>query len=131
MSFETALQKAISDVLTAYTALTDVASVHDDVDQETPYPYVILGDDSFSDRSTDTNTGRSALVVIHTWSVESGKKETKEIQGHVSDALERAELTGAGFNFVTIDLQSSISFMDADGKRRHGIQEFSCQIEKL
>lgn len=131
MSFETALQKAISDALTAYVPLTDVASVHDDVDQKTPYPYVILGDDNFSDRSTDTNTGRDALVVIHTWSEQSGKKQTKEIQGHVNDALERTELSGAGFNFVTIDLQSSISFLDADAKRRHGIQEFSCQIEKL
>ena len=130
MSFEIALQSAVYTALSGYAPLTAIASVFDDVPQGSSYPYVVIGDDTFSDRSTDTNLGRRCSIVVHVWSEHRGKEETKIIQGHVSDALERANLTYSGYNFVTVDFDSSDSFLDADGKRRHGVQTFTCLIEK-
>ena len=128
MGFSTATQTAIK---TALDAATLSAPVYDDVPQGAAYPYIVIGDDVATDRSTDTGLGRRVAVVVHTWSEYRGKKEIKEMQGAIEDALERAILTIQGYNFVTIDLESAETFVDSDGRRRHGVQTFSCLIEKL
>jgi hypothetical protein len=127
--FSMTVQLSIKTALDAYAPLT--APVYDDVPQKSAYPYVVIGDDVFTDRSTDTGLGRRVAVVVHTWSEYRGKKEIKEMQGAIEDALERAILTIQGYNFVTIDLESAETFVDSDGRRRHGVQTFSCLIEKL
>ena len=128
MGFSTVTQTAIKTALDA-AALS--APVYDDVPQGAAYPYIVIGDDVATDRSTDTVLGRRVAVVVHTWSEYRGKKEIKEMQGAIEDALERAILTIQGYNFVTIDLESAETFVDSDGRRRHGVQTFSCLIEKL
>lgn len=129
MSFETTLQKAVYDTLSAYVPLT--ANIYDDVPQDSDFPYVVVGDDAHADWSTDTELGVTAVVTVHTWSRARGKKETKELQGHIYDALNRATLAASGYNFVSIDLVSSESFIDADGLTRHGVQTFNAIIQRL
>lgn len=129
MSFETTLQQAVYDALTGHAPLT--APVYDNVPQGAAFPYVVVGEDSINEWDTDSETGALASVVVHTWSRGRGRKETKELQGHIYDALHRATLTGSGYNFVTIDLTSSESFLDPDGLTRHGVQSFNAIIERL
>ena len=127
MSFETVLQQAI------YTKVsTDIATpVYDDVPQQADFPYVTIGEDSFTAWDTDSELGATSVLTVHTWSRTRGKKETKAIQGDIYDSLHRATLISAGYNFVTIDLISSESFLDADGLTRHGVQTFNAIIERL
>lgn len=129
MSFETVLQQAVYATLTGYAPLTD--PVYDNTPQASDMPYVVIGEDTVANWDTDTELGVVAAVVVHTWSRGRGRKDLKEMQGHIYEALHRATLTAAGYNFVSIDLLSSESFLDADGLTRHGVQTFNAIIEEL
>lgn len=126
-AFELNLQQAIYNALNA-AALG--VPIYDDVPQRSEFPYIVIGEDSHADWSVDDNVGTQASVTIHVWDRTRGRKKIKTLQGAIYDALNRATLTAAGYNFVTIDLLTSESFLDADGKTRHGVQVFNVMIEE-
>lgn len=130
------IQGAISSNLKANAALSalvqgvyDAVPQFDDSGNNANFPYVTIGEDNVNEFDTDTELGSDATVTIHTWSRARGRKETKQIQGAVYDALHRQSLTVAGFNFVDCHWQSSTSFLDSDGKTRHGVQTFRMLID--
>ncbi len=138
MSFEIAIQQSIYNTLTANVPVASaVISINDDVDQPIDsgsaddFPYIVIGDDSVVEWDTDTELGADATIVIHTWSRQRGKKETKEIQGLIYNALHRANLTVTGYTLVGIDWIDSQTFLDGDGKTRHGVQTFRITIDQL
>lgn len=126
--FETVLQQAVYDTLTAASLS---APIYDDVPQGAAFPYVTIGEDTLADWSTDDNEGVRAAVTVHVWDRERGRKSVKALQNEVQRALSRATMSAAGYNFVTTDLADSESFLDADGKTRHGVQTFNVLIERL
>ncbi len=138
MSFEITVQKALYDRLSTDSAiLTKAVGVFDEVpqalDSGSPdiFPYVVIGDDQTIAWDTDTELGAEITATIHTWSRYSGKKEIKELQGLVYNALHRSKDYLAGYEVVLGQFLQSQSFLDADGKTRHGVQTFRILIEKL
>lgn len=138
MSFELVIQKAIYEKLAESAELiAKKIPVYDDVPQPKDsgdscnFPYVVVGDDSVKAWDTDTENGADAVITIHTWSRYLGKKEIKELQGYVYSALHNADLLIPNYVSVVCAFQGSDSFVDADGKTRHGVQTFSMLIEKL
>ena len=131
MSFEIAVQTAVFTKLDNDAPLkAAVTGVFDDVKQGTAFPYVVIGEDNHASVDTDDVLGNQVAIVIHTWSRSGGRKETKIIQGLIYDALHRASLIYAGFDFISITQINSESFLDADGHTRHGIQTFNLLIDK-
>jgi hypothetical protein len=137
MSFETVIQKAIYEKLFNDAAIIATkAPVYDDVpqadDSGSPkvFPYIVVGDDSLVIWDTDTEIGMDAVITIHTWSRKLGKKEIKSLQGLIYDALHRVDLVIPGYKSVVCAFQNSNSFLDADGKTRHGVQAFTMLIER-
>lgn len=137
MSFEIAVQKAVYQALTAnLDIIAQSIPVYDDVPQpetveNSDYPYITIGEDNHNSIDTDTENMNQVSIVVNVWSRESGRKQTKEIQGYIYDALHRARLSQAGYNFVNIMQDNSSSFYDADGITRHGVQTFNLIIEEL
>jgi Protein of unknown function (DUF3168) len=140
MNFELVVQQAIFEILTADPDIIERnVSVYDEVPQPDDsgdiinFPYVVVGDDQSAAWDTDTELGADITATIHTWSRYRGKKETKELQGLVYAALNRAEskFDIAGYKVVLCDFLTSQSFLDTDGKTRHGVQTFRILIEKL
>jgi hypothetical protein len=132
MSYEIAVQSVVFGALSNDSALGAlVVGVYDSVDQRTDYPYVTIGEDVHNEWDTGSTIGSSASIAIHSWSRARGKKETKQIQAAIYDALHRADLTIDGFNIDTIEWESSQSFVDADGLTRHGVQIFRILIERV
>lgn len=138
MSMELAVQGAVLTALQAHAPLTAlVTGVYDNVPQAddsglaTAFPYVVIGEDTGREWDTDTEIGGDFTVRIHTWSRYRGRKETKEIQGAVYDALHRATLAVTGYAFVTCDFQDSDTIVDNDGLTRHGVQSFRILIDQL
>lgn len=115
----------------------DPIPVFDDVQQaieagdSTSFPYVTIGEDVFTDTSTDTELMGLVSITIHTWSRTAGRAETKKIQGLVYDALNRVNLVQSGYKFVNINNVSSQSNLESDGFTRHGVQTFNLIIEEL
>lgn len=139
MSFETVVQQAIFSILSADSEIIDRdVSIYDEVPEPDDsgdinnYPFIVVGDDQSVAWDTDTELGADVTATIHTWSRYSGKKEIKELQGLIYSALHRAEakFTITGYTVVLCDWLTSESFLDVDGKTRHGVQTFRLLIEK-
>lgn len=132
------LQTAIHSRLTGYAALTNLlatapdgsAAIYDHVPQETDFPYVSIGDTTSIEWDTDTSLGSEDTVTIHVWSRYRGRKETKEIQLELYNALHRHNLTISGATTVTCDWEFAESEVDTDGLTRHGITRFRLLIEQ-
>ena len=124
--FELDLQKAIYGALNTFISVP----VFDHVPQKTPYPYVAIGEDNFSDWSTDDKNGFQATVNIHVWdrpegsSGGRGKVVTKEIQGEIYNILQRSNFPIGDYGNAGMSYEYSDCFMDTDGITYHGVQRF-------
>lgn len=124
--FELDLQKAV------YLALDGniSAPVFDHVPQNTSYPYVVIGEDSFVDWSTDDKNGFQATINIHVWdrpegdSGSRGRANVKVIQGEIYGILQRSSFAIGNFGNPGMSYEYSDCFMDTDGTTYHGVQRF-------
>lgn len=135
------LQKAIFTRLKNYTDLTDllagdprfsgVPAVYDHVPQDTPFPYVVVGDDISIDFDTDDTAGSDSEVSIHVWSQFRGRSEVKKIQREIYNALHRHDLSVDGtVTTVTVEAQEARSFLEDDGLTRHGVMDFRVLLQE-
>ena len=133
MSFETVAQEIV------YTALNGAIScdVYDDAPQlpegmpDSDFPYVVIGDDQHGPFDTDDQVGASTLINLHFWSRYAGFKEVKGLMGEAYDLLNRAILAKTGYNIVDCIREFSDTFVDPDGRTRHGIQRYRLTIQEL
>ena len=131
LGWESATQAALYNRLSTFPGLLAlVSTVADDIPQAgTNFPYVSIGEASHSEWDRDVELGNDVSVVIHSWSRYRGRTEIKEIQNQVYLALNRANLSIDGYNFVSCDFEGSESFVDSDGKTRHGVQTFRILLD--
>lgn len=131
MGVELEVQEMLFRALSENEALNQMGvSVFDDVPQGSSFPYITIGEAIFTERGTDTETDFEGTATIHTWSRYAGRAETKRIQGVVFDALNRAPLSLESLTLDELHFESSTSFLDADGKTRHGVQTFRLIVQE-
>ncbi len=127
MSAFVLVQTKIFDTLDAGLTIP----VYDSVPQDTTnYPYVNIGDDTFTDFDGDDFTGFDGTLTVHTWSTADGRIEIKNLQGEIYDLLHRTNLVILGYNVITIDQVYADSFLETDGLTRHGVQRFRILLTK-
>lgn len=125
MSAEQAIDAAI------YTALDNALSepvygsgnVPDNIEDR----YVVIGNNTAIDWSTDGRTGFETTVTIHTWDTlpkSHGFYYLKLLMGEVYITLNRATLAVSGYNVLELDYEFSESMLDPDGLTTHGVQRF-------
>lgn len=123
-----AIQVAVYDALAA--APLGVVGIYDnptqvaDPSDNAAFPFVTVGDATLSDWSDDVYSGFEASIIIHTWSRASHRLETKQVQGAIYAALNRAPLVIGGQPVITCDFVSSDDFRDPDGITIHGVSRF-------
>jgi hypothetical protein len=93
------------------------------------FPYVLIGDIRMDESDTDTETGFNAQATIHTWSRQEGRDEVLRLQGAIYTALHRVDIVITGYNVSTCQQEYSDSFTDPDGLTRHGVQVFRVIFE--
>lgn len=99
--------------------------VLDDVPANAAFPYVVIGEDTVTDWSTVDRDGEEIDTTIHVWSRYDGRKEIKELMGKVKTALHEQRLTVAGQHLVSLRFAFETSFVEPDGKTRHGVIRFT------
>tara|TARA_R110001592_G_scaffold147011_1_gene371406 strand:- start:71 stop:472 length:402 start_codon:yes stop_codon:yes gene_type:complete len=121
-----ALQTAIYTKLSTDSNLTTTlgASVFDDIPENTPYPYVQLGEDTAIDYSTKDQTGSEVTVNIDVWSRYRGSLQAKNIMDRVHTLLHDSSLSVTGSNFINMRFEFSDIIRDPDGITRHGVMRF-------
>jgi hypothetical protein len=125
MSFDLITQKKI------YEALSGVIScpVYDNAPQGSAFPYVTIGEANLTDNDTDSTQNVYISYVIHVWSRADGRKEIKTIMGEIYNALHLTKFSESGYSFTENYFLSSDSFVETDGKTRHGVQTFKLTME--
>ena len=121
-----ALQTAIYTKLSTDSNLTTTlgASVFDDIPENTPYPYVQLGEDTAIDYSTKDQTGSEVTVNVDVWSRYRGSLQAKNIMDRVHTLLHDSSLSVTGSNFINMRFEFSDIIRDPDGITRHGVMRF-------
>lgn len=126
-----ALHKAEVDRIEAQTSY----KVFDDMPEEEPYPYVVMGEITTRNWSDKFEAGQEIYSTIHIWSQYPGRKEADEMADGILQAMTispldlspnfRAVLDGNDI-FDSYDL-----IVDIDGKTRHGILTLHYLIEEV
>ena len=133
MSASWALQQAIFATLCSSDEIKDVAGdpprIFDTPPRGTPFPYIVIGDDTESDWSTATEAGSEHAVVIHIWSRADGHKEAKLVSDAVRDTLDGAELNVTGQALIDIRYLETGFTREADGETIHAVLRFRAVLE--
>ena len=123
------LQVAIKTKLDATSGLTDLLSngtdsIRDDIREDDGFPYISIYDLASNENDTQVGNGIETLISIHAYSRYDGMKEVKQIMDEVYGALHSKSLTISGDNHISTRFSSSNTFLEADGKTRHGTINF-------
>ncbi len=95
------------------------------------FPYITMGDDTLNQWDTDTSEGYETTINIRCWSrgnTENGytspRRQAKEIQSHIRDALHQFELLVDGQDTVLCHFENASTIQDPDGKTIQGLTTF-------
>lgn len=135
------IQREIYTKLTENAPLMSVvmSRVFDEVTQDSPFPYITIGEDIVTPENTDDAAMQwNVSIIINVWTraqgdgpSNRGRKQNKEILDLVVGALHRAEFVETANNVVTCELVQVQNLLDSDGLTRHGIAEFLFIIEEV
>jgi len=114
-----------------FSAIYDNVTQPPDTGDDSYFPYIVIGDDSVMDWSTDTASGGDIDVMIHVWSRSDGKRETKQIQAAIYALLHRQALTVPDHEFIGCDFDNETSVIDTDMKTFHGTCEYRVYIDEV
>jgi hypothetical protein len=97
-----------------YTRLDAALSVdvYDDVPQDTPPSYVVIGEGQEFPADTKTHHGVEHQIEIQVFSDKKGAKETKQILGTIYTDLHRKAITVTGFDATMLQFDSQTIFRD-------------------
>ena len=113
-------QKAIFDVLTAALEVT----VYDSAPDNTPPPYVNIGESTELEWDTDNTLGREMTLTVHSWSAYRGMMDVKELMDVIKLNLHNQNLAVPGEIVVLMLQEFAEVSLDSDGLTRHGVQRF-------
>lgn len=127
INLQAALFSVLDNALSVpvYDAVPQAIDSGDDAE----FPYITIGDDSFTEFDTDTSEGFDTETTVHVWSRYRGRSEVKELQQLIYDALHLQTIAVQGQHFVMALFQNATSFVDADGLTRHGVITFRIVTE--
>lgn len=92
---------------------------------DTPFPYVVLGEDQVVDDSTECADSVEVFTTIHVWArnsadVGASRRQAKTIAGAIRRAL-KAALAVEDFVVVSQDFETARHLTDPDGRSAHSI----------
>lgn len=128
------LQKALLSALTENSPETIASGrVYDRVPDaasgatapDSAFPFVQIGEMDALPDDVDGASGRDdgemESITLHIWSRYQGQKEVKQIMQQIKNRLHDQALTVTGRSSALCFVRSRRSFLDPDGKTRHGV----------
>jgi len=107
-------------------------TVYDDIPEQAPYPYVVMGEMIARDWSDKFEPGQEVYSTKHIWSQYPGKKEITEMGDGILQALTKSPLDlSPNFRAVLDELDTNEIIIDIDGITRHGILRTRYLIEEV
>ncbi|MGG3737253.1 DUF3168 domain-containing protein [Aeribacillus pallidus] len=110
-----------------------INGVFDNVDEKTPYPYIVLGAMTGSPWGSKTSAGQEVTLTIHTWSDYPGDEEILiKIHPLILEAISREPIdVGSGLSVMLARLEMEETLESPDGMTRQGIIRFRFRIMEV
>lgn len=118
-SFE--LQAAIYSTLNALSPALVSGGIHAPAAQDTPLPYVEIGEASSIAADVLGRQGSADLINIHVWTAKGSFGPAKQIISRIRDALHSKKLTVSGRSYASAIVTNTRVFSDLDGESIHGV----------
>jgi hypothetical protein len=124
--------------LAMITALVDDGSlsvhidgrVYDFVPENPTFPYVVIRTPTEVPWDMFHKMAQRVTFTFDIWSTYRGSKETKEIQAHINDVLDRAALSVSGYSHIWTHNTMSTDMRDVDGIHWHGVMKFETYVNQ-
>lgn len=118
-----AKKPACTELQTAiYAALSASHTVFDEPGENRPFPYLTIGESSFTEDGTKTENADEHIETIHIWSRYKGFKECKQLASTAIQAISGHNYsTVIGYKIRFLEIESTIFLPDPDGLTRHGV----------
>lgn len=115
------LQTALFATLNGLTPALAAGGIHAPAKQDTPLPYVEIGEASSVAADVLGRQGSADLVTIHVWTAAGSYIPAKQIISRIRDALHSKKLTVSGRSYASAIVTSTRVFNDLDGTSVHGV----------
>ena len=132
------LQESIYDALTGdVTLMALITGVYADVQQpnlpedDSLFPYVVIGQDSLATFDTKTENGVRALTQIDVWSRQNNLTEAKDVGTAVYDVLQKGVLTISGAHHILTRAVGQDYSTDPDGHTKRGLLTFTVIYDEI
>lgn len=95
--------------------------VHSPAPQDTPLPYVEIGESSSVSSDVLARSGNTEFISIHVWTSSGSYGPAKQIISRIRDALHSKKLAVSGRSYASAIVTSTRVFDDIDGTSVHGV----------
>lgn len=118
-SFE--LQAVVYFTLKALSPALASGGVHAPAAQDTPLPYVEIGEASSVAADVLGRQGSADLITIHVWTASGSYGPVKQIISRIREALHSKKLTVSGRSYASAIVTNTRVFSDLNGESIHGV----------
>lgn len=123
------LQSAIYQRLSSDAVVSAlVKGVFDAVEENQPYPYVVIGEPTTLPFDSKNTFGDEISLNIHVWSDYAGKKQTYDIMSACQNAL-AYYFDIPGFDVLRVERRGMQVFDDIDPRIKHGVARMRYTIK--
>lgn len=105
-------------------AVYDVVPQGDEAEDQSAFPYVVVGEDTASEFDTDDVDGQEHTVVLHVFDRREGRKRAKQVIGALYDALHNATLSVTGHDAIFCFFEFSGAVPDPEPLVQHQVIRF-------
>lgn len=124
------LQQALYQRLSSDVTVLEIArGVHDAVEENLPFPYITIGAPTTLNIETRNTFSEEVSVIIHSWSVANGKKETYQLLNAITQAIGKGLSIEGPFTLLAVSRPTMQVIDDADARIKHGMARFTITIK--
>lgn len=105
-------------------AIYDTAPQADEPEEQSAFPYVVLGEDTAVEFDTDDVDGHEHTVTLHVFDRREGRRRAKQVIGALYDALHNAALSVSGHDAVFCFFDFSGAVPDPEPLTQHEVIRF-------
>jgi hypothetical protein len=128
------VQAAVYTRLTGDTTLMAMlgSGVLDFVPEDTPYPYVVIGEATETPDNRQGGFGRQTVVTLHVWTQAEGHAQGLRIAGRVTELLDHQPLKIAELDHIATRFEFSQTLTDPEppGDIRHVVLRYRIVTEQ-
>ena len=126
------LQRALFAKLSADSTLMSlVGGVYDNVPQNTPLPYVIIGDGTQVIRPADGLVISECQLEIHVYTDSGGRKSALEILNRLHALLHLGTLSLTGFQLISLRAEQAATLLAEQGAQFKGTMHLFVAIAEV